>query len=69
MLKKIVSKAADESKLEAYPQGYVEDFDESRTKQAAFFSILLGAFFTRAGALPTVVGRESGRCWQTLRSV
>ena len=43
MLKKIVSKAADESKLEAYPQGYVEDFDESRTKLAAFFSILPGA--------------------------
>ena len=41
MLKKTVSKAADESKLEAYPQGYVEDFDESRTKLAGFFSILL----------------------------
>ena len=37
------SKAEDESKLEAYPQGYVEDFDESRTKLAAFFSILPGA--------------------------
>jgi uncharacterized protein (DUF1499 family) len=43
MLKKIVSKAADESKLEAYPQGYVEDFEESRTKLAAIFSILPGA--------------------------
>jgi hypothetical protein len=43
MLKKIVSKAADESKLEAYAQGYVEDFDESRTKLAAFFSILPAA--------------------------
>ena len=41
MLKKSVSKAADESKLEAYPQGYVEDFDEPRTKLAGFFSILL----------------------------
>jgi hypothetical protein len=40
MLKKAVSKAADESKPEAYPRGYVEDFGESRTKLAAFFSIL-----------------------------
>ncbi len=36
------SKAADESKLETYPQGYVEDFDESRTMLAGFFSIWLG---------------------------
>ena len=35
------SKAAGESKPEAYPQGYVEDFDELRTKLADFFSILL----------------------------
>jgi hypothetical protein len=35
------SKAAGESKPEAYPQGYVEDFDESRTPLAGFFSILL----------------------------
>ena len=35
------SKAAGESKPEAYPQGYVEDFDEPRTKLADFFSILL----------------------------
>jgi len=41
MLKKAVSKAAGESKPEAYPRGYVEDFDESRTKLAGFFSILL----------------------------
>ena len=39
------SKAAGESKPEAYPQGYVEDFDEPRTKQADFFSILLGFGF------------------------
>jgi len=32
MLKKAVSKAAGESKPEAYSRGYVEDFDESRTK-------------------------------------
>ncbi len=35
------SKAAGESKPEAYPQGYVEDFDEPRTKLADFFSALL----------------------------
>ena len=36
------SKAAGDSKPEAYPRGYVEDFDEPRTKLADFFSILLG---------------------------
>ena len=35
-------KAAGESKPEAYPWGYVEDFDESRTKLADCFSILPG---------------------------
>jgi hypothetical protein len=35
------SEAAGESKPEAYPQGYVEDFDEPRTKLAGFFSIQL----------------------------
>ena len=35
------SKAAGDSKPEAYPRGYVEDFDEPRTKLADFFSILL----------------------------
>jgi len=35
------SKAAGESKPEAYPLGYVEDFDEPRTTLADFFSILL----------------------------
>jgi hypothetical protein len=38
------SKAAGESKPEAYPRGYVEDFDESRTKLAGIFSILLDHF-------------------------
>ena len=33
-------KAAGESKPEAYPLGYVEDFDELRTPLAGFFSIL-----------------------------
>jgi len=56
MLKKAVSKAADESKPEAYHfspahpklprqlvlrMGHVGDFDELRTKLAGFFSILL----------------------------
>src|SRR6267143_2997158 len=35
------SKAAGELKPEAYPLGYVEDFDEPRTTLADFFSILL----------------------------
>jgi hypothetical protein len=39
--KSLFSKAAGESKPEAYPQGYVEDFDEPRTKLAGFFSIRL----------------------------
>ena len=37
----VPSKAAGESKPEAYPLGYVEDFDESRTTLTDFFSILL----------------------------
>ena len=41
-LKNPFSKAAGESKPEAYPLGYFEDFDKSRTKLAGFFSILLG---------------------------
>ena len=40
MLKKAVQQGRRESKPEAYPLGYVEDFDESRTKLAGFFSIL-----------------------------
>jgi len=35
------SKAAGESKPEAYPLGYVEDFDDPRTKLADFWGILL----------------------------
>src|SRR4029077_6259512 len=42
-LKRLFSKAAGESKPEAYPQGDVEDFDEPRTKLADFFSALLRA--------------------------
>jgi len=40
------SKATGESKPEAYPQGYVEDFDEPRTPLADFFSILLRSVMT-----------------------
>jgi hypothetical protein len=39
--KRLSSKAAGESKPEAYPRGYVEDFDEPRTTLADFFSILI----------------------------
>ena len=39
--KRPTSKAAGESKPEAYPRGCVEDFDEPRTKLTDFFSILL----------------------------
>ena len=42
MLKKAGQQAAGESKPEAYPQGYVEDSDEPRTKLTDFFSILRG---------------------------
>ena len=42
------SKAAGESKPEAYPLGYVEDFDEPRTLLADFFSILLESVHTYA---------------------
>ena len=45
MLKSSSSKAAGESKPEAYPQGYVEDFDEPRTKRADCFSIPLSFGF------------------------
>ena len=38
--KRPFSEAAGESEPEAYPQGYIEDFDELRTKLADFFSIL-----------------------------
>ena len=40
MLKMAVQQPAGEPKPEAYPQGYVEDFDETRTKLAGFLSIL-----------------------------
>ena len=41
--KRPFSKAAGESKPKAYPHGYVEDFDETRTTLGNIFSILLRA--------------------------
>ena len=41
MLKKSVQQGRRRIETEAYPQGYVEDFDEPRTPLAGFFSILL----------------------------
>ena len=38
--KGLPSKAAGDSEPEAYPRGYVEDFDELRTTLADFFSSL-----------------------------
>jgi hypothetical protein len=49
LLKKPSSKAAGESKPEAYPLGYVEDFDEPRTKLEGFFSSRLSC---ETGGLP-----------------
>ena len=43
--KRSSSEAAGESKPEAYPRGYVEDFDELRTKLADVFSILQPTLF------------------------
>jgi len=42
------SKATGESEPEAYPLGYVEDFDEPRTPLTGCFSILLGRAAFRA---------------------
>ena len=51
-------KTGGESKPEAYPRGYVEDFDEPRTKRADFFSILLVLGF--AGVQIPVLPVEPG---------
>jgi hypothetical protein len=40
---RLSSKAAGESKPQAYPLGYVEDFDELRTPLAAFINSLLSS--------------------------
>ena len=39
MIKTSYNKAAGELKPEAYPQGYVEDFDDPRTTWEVFFII------------------------------
>ena len=49
------NEAAGESKPEAYPQGYVEDFDEPRTKLGVCFSILTGG-----GTLPCDISAYCG---------
>jgi len=41
MLKKAVQQGRRRVETGGVPSGYVEDFDEPRTKLAAFFSILL----------------------------
>jgi hypothetical protein len=41
MLKMAVQRGRSERRPEAYPQGYVEDLSDARTKLADFFSILL----------------------------
>ena len=44
MLKKSVQQGRSELRSEAYPQRYVEDLNDARTKLAGFFSILLYVF-------------------------
>ncbi len=73
MLKRAVSKAAGESKPEAYPQGSVEDSDEPRTTLTDFFSILLdGEKLFRVGSRqppesPALAGTVQDRHFQTLQ--
>ena len=63
MLKKTVSEAAGESKPEAYPWGYVENFDEPRTKLAGFFSILTSAR-SRSSPHPHLLHDHRDECLQ-----
>jgi hypothetical protein len=46
MLKRAVSKAADDGSTGGVAPGYVEDAFEARTMLADFFSILLGFFLS-----------------------
>ncbi len=59
MIKTSYNKAAGESKPEAYPQGYVEDFDEPRTQLDGVFIILLERqrSFDHHHALPSHLDR------------
>jgi hypothetical protein len=41
MLKMAVQRGRSERRPEAYPQGYVDDLSDARTKLADFFSVLL----------------------------
>ena len=54
------SAAAGETKPEAYPQGYVEDFVEPRTKLGAFFSSLSKDFSILTRVHPRLVGKAEG---------
>src|SRR5438445_10220853 len=56
--KRPFSKAAGESKPEAYPLGYVEDFDEPRTLLADFFSILVRIIVLSPTATWHTLGRS-----------
>ena len=59
--KRPASKAAGESKPEAYPQGYVEDCDEPRTKLTDFFSIMRGSELP--GSERTAIEMDELRAW------
>jgi hypothetical protein len=64
LFKKAANEAAGETKPEAYPLGYVEDFVEPRTKLGAFFSSLtVRRFFDSvANAPPTRRQIRERRC-------
>ena len=52
MLKKAVSKAADDGSTGGVASGYVEDAFEARTKLADFWGILLGSTAVKASVSP-----------------
>ncbi len=51
---RLSNKAAGKSKPEAYPLGYVEDFDEPRTQLEVGFSISLNVPTFYATRLPQI---------------
>lgn len=59
MLKKFSNKAAVESKPEAYPLRYAEDFDEPRMMLEIFFSALLGSTAIKAHISPFLQQRDA----------
>ena len=63
------NKAAGKSKPEAYPLGYVEDFDEPRTKLEVGFSISIQCpNFLRNAAPTNPLNKGCGRCGRELYS-